>query len=171
MSLKDFIGKSGEQDEAGGSSERPLAVPRSVAPATSVDANTRITGKIICKETLRIDGRVKGEVRCDKTVIIGEQAKVDASIDADAIIIFGEVKGDVNARRKITLERTARMTGDLATPGIVIEEGAKLKGRIVIGAEEESSAKQQPASRTAAQAEGSATRSRAPSPGVSPPTS
>ena len=74
MSLKDFIGKSGEQDEAGGSLERPLAVPRSVAPATSVDANTRITGKIICKETLRIDGRVKGEVRCDKTVIIGEQA-------------------------------------------------------------------------------------------------
>ena len=152
MSLKDFIGKSGEQDSAGGSSERPLAVPRNVAPATSVDANTRVTGKIICKETLRIDGRVKGEVRCDKMVIIGEQAKVDATIDADSIIIFGEVKGDVNARRKITLERTARMTGDLATPGIVIEEGAKLKGRIVIGGDEPTATKQ-PAPRAAAQSQ------------------
>ncbi len=168
MSLKDFIGKSGEQGEAGGSSDRRVSIPRSVAPATSVDVGTQVTGKIICKETLRIDGRVKGEVRCEKTVIIGEQAKVEATVEADAIIIFGEVKGDVTATRKITLERTARMTGDLATPGIVIEEGAKLKGRIVIGAEEQPAVKRQPASRAAAQADGSATRSRVPSPGASP---
>ncbi len=166
MALKDFIGKSGERVEAGGSSERPVSVPRSVAPATSVDASTQVSGKIICKETLRIEGRVKGEVRCDKTVIIGEQAKVEATIDADAVIIFGEVKGDIAAKSKITLERTARMTGDLATPGIVIEEGAKLKGRIVIGAEEEPAAKRQPTPGAAAQAGESATRSRAPSPGA-----
>ena len=167
MALKDFIAKSGEQVEAGGSSRRSDSVPRSVAPATSVDVSTQVTGKILCKETLRIDGRVKGEVRCEKTVIIGEQGKVEATIEADAIIIFGEVKGNVIAKRKITLERTARMTGDLATPGIVIEEGAKLKGRIVIGDEEAPAAK--PTPRAAAQAGESATRSRAPSPGASPP--
>ena len=45
------------------------------------------------------------------------------------------VEGDIAARRKITLERTAVVIGDLTTPGIVIEEGAKLKGRIVIGSD------------------------------------
>jgi cytoskeletal protein CcmA (bactofilin family) len=43
------------------------------------------------------------------------------------------VKGDITARRKITLESTARVTGDLTTPGIVIQEGARLEGRIMIG--------------------------------------
>ena len=65
-------------------------------------------------------------------------------------MIAGEVKGDIEAKRKITLEGTARVTGDLATPGIVIEEGAKLEGRIVIGGEEQPAPKKQPASRPAA---------------------
>ncbi len=152
MALKDFIGKSETRIETGESPERSASVPRSVAPVTSVDVSTRLTGKIVCKETLRIDGRVKGEVRCEKTVIIGEQASVEANIDAESVIIFGEVKGDVAAKRKITLERTARMTGNLATPGIVIEEGAKLKGRIVIGGDEPTATKQ-PAPRAAAQSQ------------------
>ena len=99
-------------------------------------------------------------------MIIGEQANVDASIEADSVIVFGEVKGDVVARRKITLERTARMTGDLATPGIVIEEGAKLKGRIVIGGDEPPVAKRAPTPRAAGE---SAARSRTPTPGAPPP--
>ena len=159
MALKDFIGKSDEGVETGESPVRPVSVPRSVAPVTSIDVSTRLTGKIICKETLRIDGRVKGEVRCEKTVIVGEQASVEASIDADSVIVLGEVKGDVAAKRKITLERTARMTGDLATPGIVIEEGAKLKGRIVIGGDEPTVAKGQPAPRAAAESQTSSTAS------------
>ena len=49
--------------------------------------------------------------------------------------IAAAVKSDIAARRKIVLERTAIVIGDLTTPGIVIEEGAKLKGRIVIGSD------------------------------------
>ena len=56
----------------------------------------------------------------------------------------GEVRGDITARRKITLQKTARVKGNLCTPGIVIEEGARLRGRIVIGSEEESLAKTEP---------------------------
>jgi cytoskeletal protein CcmA (bactofilin family) len=107
-----------------------------------------LEGTLRCKETIRIDGRVGGEVVCDKMVIVGEGAKVHASIVADTVAVSGEVKGDITARRKLTLDRTARVIGDLATPGIVIEEGAKLEGRIVIGSDEE---KPQLASKPAAQ--------------------
>jgi cytoskeletal protein CcmA (bactofilin family) len=68
---------------------------------------------------------------------VGECAKVYASIAADEVEIAGLVEGDIAARRKIVLERTAIVIGDLTTPGIVIEEGAKLKGRIVIGSDAE----------------------------------
>ena len=52
------------------------------------------------------------------------------------IVTSHEVKGDITASRKITLKRSARVVGDLNTPGIVIEEGAKLEGRIMIGSDE-----------------------------------
>ncbi len=60
-----------------------------------------------------------------------------ARIEADDVTIAGLVEGDIIARRKITLERSAVVVGNLTTPGIVIEEGAKLKGRIVIGSDAE----------------------------------
>lgn len=75
---------------------------------------------------------------------------MEASIQADSVVISGEVRGDIRAKRKITLESAARVTGDLATPGIVIEEGAKLEGRIVIGAEEQPAAKKQAEARSEA---------------------
>ncbi len=144
MAFKNLIGINEKSDHGTEStSKAALPVPRTVAPPTAIDAGTTLSGKLRCKETLRIDGRVKGEVRCDKTAIIGERASVEASIQAEAVIISGEVKGNVIARSKITLESTARVTGDLATPGIVIEEGAKLEGRIVIRPDEQPAAQKQ----------------------------
>ena len=88
-------------------------------------------------DSVRIDGRIKGEIKVAQTVIIGEAANVQATIDADTAIVSGEVKGDIIARKKITLDKNARVTGNLSTPGIVIEEGACLRGQIVIGADED----------------------------------
>ena len=165
MALKDFIKTAGPERDAStesvGSSARPPApAARTVAPATSIDATTTLTGKIRCRETIRIDGQVKGEIRCEKLVIVGEGASVEASIQADSAQIAGEVRGDIVARRKVTLEKTAVVIGNLSTAGIVIEEGAKLEGRIVIGDDEKSApratraakpeAKERPASPQAA---------------------
>jgi cytoskeletal protein CcmA (bactofilin family) len=117
---------------------------------------------------------VEGEVHCDHAVAVGEPARVRASIEADSVVIAGEVKGDIAARSKITLERTARVTGDLCTPGIVIQEGAKLEGRIMIGSDEKSGART-PAGRPAERAsasEGTRPAGRSPlppAPGASPP--
>ena len=84
MALKNLIGMN---DKSSGrvenTSRAALPVPRTVAPPTAIDADTTLSGKLRCRDTLRIDGRVKGEVRCDKTVIIGECAVVEASIQAE----------------------------------------------------------------------------------------
>ncbi len=141
MALKNFMAAArGERDGLEDTGTARVAVPagrppRTVAPSTSIDSSSEFKGTLRCKETLRIDGRVKGEVMCEKTVLIGEGGKVHANVEADSVEIAGEVKGDITAHRKITLARTANVIGNLATPGIVIEEGAKLEGRIVIGSE------------------------------------
>lgn len=139
MTFRGFMAKS-EGIETGTETAPPkqaMAAPRTVSPSTSVDATTKLEGTLHCKETLRIDGVIKGRVECEKVVLVGEGANVQASIEAHEIQVNGTVKGDIVARRKISLGHTAVVTGDLTTPGIVIEEGAKVKGRIVIGSDAE----------------------------------
>ena len=146
MTLKGFMARAERGADFSEEVPRPAPAlsavtgpaPRTVSPSTSVDAATELEGRLRCKQTLRIDGCIKGEIECEKTVLVGECAKVFASIEADDVTIAGRVEGDITARRKITLERSAVVVGNLTTPGIVIEEGAKLKGRIVIGSDAES---------------------------------
>ena len=53
----------------------PLSDPK---PLPEKVIQTKV-GKLRCKETIRIDGRLKGELRCDQTVIVGESACLKAS--------------------------------------------------------------------------------------------
>lgn len=175
MALKNLMGMSEKPPTRSMASEGEstpkvaIPAPRTVAPTTAIDATTQLSGKLRCEDTIRIDGRVKGEIWCEKTVFVGQAASIEASIQADTVAISGEVKGDISARRKITLESTARVTGDLATPGIVIEEGAKLEGRIVIGAEQKPAAQKQPEKRAEAPREATADTAPAQSPGATTP--
>jgi len=135
MALKDYMARSGP--EPARSEPSSVAAPRPATPSpaytTCLGPTITLTGELRCGESLRIDGSVKGEVHCDQLLTVGEKGSVFASIEGDTVVIAGEVKGDITARRKITLESTARVTGDLTTPGIVIQEGARLEGRIMIG--------------------------------------
>jgi cytoskeletal protein CcmA (bactofilin family) len=145
----------------------PVAAPRPapppVAPVTHLGAGSEISGRIRCAESLRIDGRVKGEIFCDQLLTVGDGASVQAAIEGDTVVIAGEVQGDITARSKIKLERTARVTGDLCTPGIVIQEGAILEGRIMIGGQVE-------APRAAAAQPAASRSSEAPKPPPRPPS-
>ena len=136
MALKDFMARTPGSEPAR-PEPPPVATPRpaaaSPAHTTYLGPTIALTGELRCGESLRIDGKVKGEVHCDQVLTIGEKGSLDATIDGDTVVIAGEVKGDIKARRKITLEPTARVIGDLTTPGIVIQEGARLEGRIMIG--------------------------------------
>ena len=153
MTLKGFMARVERVDEMGEvAALAPAApAPRTVSTSTSVDAVSEFEGKMRCA-SLRVDGCIRGEVEVEKGVLIGEAARVFANITADEVQIAGTVHGDITTRRKITLQRTAVVIGDLTTPGIVIEEGAKLKGRIVIGSDDEpvrDAKKSQPAKKPA----------------------
>jgi len=137
MALKDLIQRTQGPESVVTPEPPPVASPRTSAPSplhtTYLGAGTAINGELRCGESLRIDGKIKGEVHCEQLLTVGEKGSLEASIDGETVVIAGEVRGDIKASRKITLEATARVTGDLTTPGIVIQEGARLEGRIMIG--------------------------------------
>jgi cytoskeletal protein CcmA (bactofilin family) len=105
-------------------------------PSTFIEQGCELTGEMRFRDSVRIEGRAEGEIRASGLVIVGESAEIIASVRAEAVIVYGSVDGDIRATRKITLHKTARVAGELQSAGIVIEEGARFKGCIVIGADD-----------------------------------
>ncbi|HBE79118.1 MAG TPA: cell shape determination protein CcmA [Firmicutes bacterium] len=77
---------------------------------------------------LRIDGYYEGELHIGGDLIVGESGKVVGDIVARNIIIAGEVRGSIEARGKLELAPTAKVTGDSKMVILVIEDGAYLQG-------------------------------------------
>ena len=94
-----------------------------------VGNGTVLTGETNFQAMLRVDGHLTGRVTSENgTLIIGSTGKVDANIAVAAALINGMVNGDIIASEKIELGRTARVTGNIQTPRLVMEEGAILEG-------------------------------------------
>jgi cytoskeletal protein CcmA (bactofilin family) len=86
-------------------------------------------GKLTFDGTVRIDGRFKGEVFSEGTLVIGEGAVVEATIDIGDVIIQGTVIGNITARRSIEIHAPGRVKGDLHTPQLQIDKGVVFEGR------------------------------------------
>ena len=86
-------------------------------------------GKLTFDGTVRIDGRFKGEVFTDDTLVIGEGAVVEAQLDVGEVIIQGTVIGNVTAKRSIEIHAPGRVKGDLHTPSLQIDKGVVFEGR------------------------------------------
>jgi len=86
-------------------------------------------GKLTFEGTVRVDGKLKGEVFSDDVLIVGEGAYVEAEIDIGEIIIQGTVVGNIRAKRAIEIHAPGRVKGDLHTPSLQIDKGVIFEGR------------------------------------------
>lgn len=86
-------------------------------------------GKLTFEGTVRIDGRFRGEVFSDDTLVIGEGALVEAEIDIGEVIIQGTVVGNIKAKRSIEIHAPGRVKGDVHTPSLQIDKGVIFEGR------------------------------------------
>jgi cytoskeletal protein CcmA (bactofilin family) len=93
-----------------------------------LDEGTEFQGELRFRDTFRIDGKVKGRIVSDNTLIVGENAQVDAEIDCGVVSIRGTVTGRVKGRERIELLSGSRVQASLASPRLVIEEGAFFQG-------------------------------------------
>lgn len=86
-------------------------------------------GKLTFHETVRIDGNFKGQIVSDDTLIIGDDAVINAEIEVGKAVISGTVEGNIKAGESLELHPPAKVTGNIRTPKLVIIEGAILEGR------------------------------------------
>jgi cytoskeletal protein CcmA (bactofilin family) len=81
-------------------------------------------------DTVRIDGRFRGEITSENTLIVGESGEIEATISSNTVAISGTVIGDVVAKRKVVLHKTAVVDGNVEAPSLVVEEGATINGQL-----------------------------------------
>ena len=94
-----------------------------------VGSGTVITGEASFKSMLRVDGRFSGRISsAGGALIVGAGGQVDANIEVAVATIHGVVNGDIIASDRIELGRAAKLTGNIQTPSLMIEQGAIFEG-------------------------------------------
>ena len=87
-----------------------------------------LKGEIHVEGTVRIDGRLEGEIQTKGQVIIGEDGLVQGTITAGTVISSGRIKAKVTAMERVQLMKTATLIGEVHTPVLMMEEGARIQG-------------------------------------------
>jgi cytoskeletal protein CcmA (bactofilin family) len=94
-----------------------------------VGNGTTLTGEANFKGMLRVDGTLSGRVSSDDgTLIVSTNGRVEANVEVAVAQIFGTVNGDITASKRIEMGRVAKVTGNIQTPALVIENGALFEG-------------------------------------------
>ena len=101
--------------------------------------DTEFEGKLSFSGAVRIDGRFKGEILTDGTLIVGETALLECDIQTTNINVCGEVRGNIVARNRIEIHTPGRVFGNISSPVVTMAEGVIFEGtcRMQKKAEEE----------------------------------
>ncbi|WP_366924650.1 polymer-forming cytoskeletal protein [Metallumcola ferriviriculae] len=96
---------------------------------TIIGKGTCCQGKVAVEGTLRVDGKVEGEVMVEGSLVVGKTGFVEGAISGNNAIIAGEVKGNIQMKEKLELHETAKVYGDVMVGSFIIYEGAEFKGQ------------------------------------------
>ncbi len=96
---------------------------------TIIGPGTVFEGSLNSKESICVDGTVRGKIICEGSVIVGEKGRVDADIMADSVILSGMVNGHIVAKSKLEITTNGKLKGDIKTGSLIIAEGVLFEGK------------------------------------------
>jgi cytoskeletal protein CcmA (bactofilin family) len=121
----------------------PAAAPASAARAeesrasrdvVNIGKSVVIKGELNGSEDLTIEGHVEGRIELrDHVLTIGPNGRIKAEIYAKAVIVLGEVAGNVSASEKVDIRDHGSVDGDIVSPRVAIAEGAHFRGSVDMG--------------------------------------
>lgn len=93
-----------------------------------LDHGASFEGRLTFEGTVRIGGTFKGEIFTQDTLVINAGANVEAQVEADVVIISGNVSGNIFARRRVIMHPPAVFKGTVTSPSLRIDEGVMFEG-------------------------------------------
>ena len=111
----------------------PSAEPRAQLgrDMVNIGKSVVIKGELSGSEDLTIEGHVEGRIDLkDNVLTIGPNGKIKAEVFAKAVVVLGEVTGNVTASEKVDIRDNGSVDGDIASPRVAIAEGAHFRGSV-----------------------------------------
>jgi cytoskeletal protein CcmA (bactofilin family) len=93
-----------------------------------LDEGTDFEGTLKFRETMRIDGKFRGNIFSSSVLIVGETAEINGEIEVSIVSINGKVSGKIKADKKVEIHSKGRVYCDISTASLVIEDGAFFEG-------------------------------------------
>jgi len=110
----------------------PQAEPRRIErDLVNIGKSVVIKGELSGSEDLTIEGHVEGKIELkDHLLTIGPNGRIKAQVFAKAVIVLGEVNGNVTASEKVDIRDGGSVDGDIISPRVAIAEGAHFRGSV-----------------------------------------
>lgn len=89
---------------------------------------TDFNGKLAFEGTVRLDGKLSGEIFSPGILIVGESAVLKADIHVNTMILSGELTGNIDAKSRVEIHAPGKVYGNIASPVLVIDEGVVFEG-------------------------------------------
>ena len=95
-----------------------------------IGKETSLEGNLNTPGSLRVEGKVAGNIKAKAKVVLGETSTVEGDIAAQTAEIGGVVQGTISVSGLLTLKPTAVVNGDIITSKLVFEAGARFNGKV-----------------------------------------
>ena len=105
--------------------------PMESKDVVNIGKSVVIKGELNGSEDLTVEGHVDGQIELKQHVLtIGPNGRIKAEVFAKAVVVLGEVTGNVTASEKVDIRDNGSVDGDIASPRVAIAEGAHFRGAV-----------------------------------------
>jgi cytoskeletal protein CcmA (bactofilin family) len=108
--------------------DRKETMPAPSGVHNVLSAGTVLTGNLVTKDDIRIDGVIEGNIISEGKVIVGNNGHVAGDIECVVLDLLGRITGNITCQDTIILRATADLTGDMNTATVEVEPGARFTG-------------------------------------------
>jgi cytoskeletal protein CcmA (bactofilin family) len=122
-------------------SARRAAPVRTEMKESHISSDLTIEGKIAGSGHIRIAGRFKGDVQVDGNVSLEPGARLEGHVKASAVIVGGELIGNIENAKRVELLETGVINGDVKAGSLTVAAGSRMRGQVEFGYEGETRAK------------------------------
>ena len=113
--------------------KNPTEKQFSSSSATLISPGTILNGDIVSETDLRIDGTVKGNIKCSAKIIIGSTGFVDGNVEGANADVTGKVQGNIIVKEFLQLRGTCNVNGNLTAAKLQIDPTATFNGQCQMG--------------------------------------
>ncbi len=113
----------------GNKKSKPYLPSASQPVDTLISQHCTIEGNLVTQNSVKVDGRIHGNLQATGQAIIGESGVVQGDVHSADLLVFGRLEGNVHAKC-VQLKPTARILGDIETETLEVEPGAHYQGAV-----------------------------------------